>query len=80
MQYVITLSACTSVESDRFAALVETEDASALVDRAPATDALRVSTCLMRHELQALASVAGLSINADAIELLPSDCCGGCGG
>lgn len=80
MQYVITLSTSSIAESGRFAALVEAADASAIIDRAPEATALRLSTCLLQQELHAIANTAGLSINANAIKLLPSECCGGCGG
>ena len=79
MQYVITLPSAP-FDTERFAELVEAEDPSALVDRAPDTAALRLSTCLSHRELQTLAGEAGTPLAIDAIEQLPSECCGGCGG
>jgi hypothetical protein len=80
MQYVITLPSSTTDEPGRFALLVEAEDASVIIDQSPEADALRLSTCLSAQELHAIAKVAGLLIDVNAIEQLPSDCCGGCGG
>lgn len=79
MQYVIRLPSEPS-DSERFARLLESEDPSAVLDRAPQAPALRVSTCLTARELHVLAHAAGVLIGPAAIEQLPSECCGGCGG
>ena len=79
MQYVITLPR-ESVNTDRFANLLSSEDPSAVLDHAQDAQSLRLSTCLSKHELQSLADEAGMAVDAQAITLLPSDCCGGCGG
>lgn len=79
MQYVITLPR-ESVNTDRFAHLLSNEDPSAVLDHAPNALSLRVSTCLSKREMQAFADEAGMAVDAQAITLLPSDCCGGCGG
>jgi len=80
MQYVISLPAGAAVEPARFSALVDAEDASAIVELAADGTTLRVSTCLPGHELHALAMSAGFALPIEAIRQRPSECCGGCGG
>ena len=80
MQYVISPPIGVAIEATGFSALVESEDASAIVELAPDGTTLRVATCLPGHELHALAMTAGMALSLDAIRLQPSECCGGCGG
>jgi hypothetical protein len=51
-----------------------------LVDRDPARALLRFSTCLGGAEVLALMADAGFPVAASALEGVPSECCGGCGG
>lgn len=79
MQYVISLSP-EAPNAERFARLVQADDASAVMDHPSQTHTLRLSTCLSMSELHALASAAQMPVGIDAIKLLPSVCCGGCSG
>ena len=55
-------------------------DPSALADYDAARKTLRVSTLLPHAQvLDALAS-AGMPVVAERLQLMPSECCGGCGG
>ena len=55
-------------------------DPAALFDHDAAARTLRCSTSAMALELQAALAQAGLRLAPDAIERLPSVCCGGCSG
>jgi len=55
-------------------------DPAGLVDRDPARALLRFSTCLGGAEVLALMADAGFPVAASALEGVPSECCGGCGG
>lgn len=55
-------------------------DPAAMIDLDGATASLRISTYLEGGELLGLMSGAGFTIPSADLELLPSDCCGGCGG
>lgn len=61
------------------AALTEA-DPSAVLDMHEAPGTLRVSTLLDPVDVARVLASAGLHVSADAIERVPSDCCGGCGG
>lgn len=79
MQYIINMP--VEYDHECFTRLVEAEDASAVIDvNSVDHHTVRASTCLSSGELQMLAGAAGMHIGPDAIEHLPSDCCGGCGG
>ncbi|MCB1553317.1 MAG: hypothetical protein KDJ14_05865 [Xanthomonadales bacterium] len=79
MQYLINLPTAP-FDSGRFSQLLIAEDPSAVLDRIADTLSLRLSTCLSSRELQRLGEESGLALEPSAITLLPSDCCGGCGG
>ena len=55
-------------------------DPAALLDRNAATGALRCSTSATAVELLQAFADAGYRLMPDAIERLPSVCCGGCSG
>lgn len=55
-------------------------DAAAMLGVDRSGTRLRVATCLYRGELLSVIRGAGLAITADAVEALPSECCGGCAG
>lgn len=55
-------------------------DPAAMIDLDGLNNLLRVSTYLDGAELQSLITDAGFSVPLGDVELLPSDCCGGCGG
>jgi hypothetical protein len=79
MKYLVALPS-QPTNTALFAQMLQSEDPGAMIDRAPDAPALRLSTCLAPRELQALAAAAGMALGADAIEQLPSECCGGCSG
>lgn len=55
-------------------------DPAALLDRDAASGALRCSTSALAVELMLVFAQAGQRLAPDAIERLPSACCGGCSG
>lgn len=55
-------------------------DPAALIDLDPTTGALRCSTNALAVELQRAFAQAGYPLEANAIEQVPSVCCGGCSG
>lgn len=55
-------------------------DPAALLDRDAATGNLRCSTSALAVELVFALAAAGHRLTPDAIERLPSVCCGGCSG
>ena len=61
-------------------AVLTDRDPAGLVDRDPARALLRFSTCLGGAEVLALMADAGFPVEASALEGVPSECCGGCGG
>ncbi len=61
-------------------AVLTDRDPAGLVDRDPARALLRFSTCLGGAEVLALMVDAGFPVEASALEGVPSECCGGCGG
>jgi len=79
MEYVIRLD-------DALADLAAIErplldlDPAALLDRDAATGTLRCSTSALAVELMLVFAQAGHLLAPDAIERLPSVCCGGCSG
>lgn len=59
---------------------LQDSDPAALLDLDPSGLNLRVSTSLGQAELAVQLRQAGLQVNAAALVLQPSVCCGGCGG
>jgi len=55
-------------------------DPAVVLDRDAATGMLRCSTSAMAVELLHAFADAGIRVPADAIERMPSVCCGGCSG
>lgn len=55
-------------------------DPASIVDRDPTTGAMRVSTVALEIELRQIFAEAGHALPFDAIERVPSVCCGGCSG
>ena len=55
-------------------------DPAGLVDADAGRALLRFSTCLGGAEVLALMADAGFPVEASALEGVPSECCGGCGG
>lgn len=55
-------------------------DPAAMIDLDGLNGVLRVSTYLDGAGLQSLVTDAGFSVPLGDVELLPSDCCGGCSG
>lgn len=79
MQYEISRAAGLP-DAAAFESLLRAVDAAALVDRDPASGALRVSSVVAAAELSELLGRAGYELPATQITRLPSQCCGGCGG
>ncbi|WP_372018063.1 hypothetical protein [Pseudoxanthomonas sp. 10H] len=55
-------------------------DPAGVVDLAPATGHLRVSTCAAPDEVARILSDSGHPVAASDISIVPSVCCGGCSG
>ncbi|WP_246606487.1 hypothetical protein [Novilysobacter antarcticus] len=55
-------------------------DPAAVVDFTPASRRLRVAAALDSDHLAVVLGFAGYPVEPDAIEQLPSICCGGCSG
>lgn len=55
-------------------------DPAAVLDFDKAASLLRFSSCLNGPELLALMAQAGFPVADSALEGVPSECCGGCGG
>lgn len=79
MEYVIRLADATADLADIERHLVDL-DPAVVLDRDAATGALRCSTSAMAQELSQAFAAAGYRVAPEAIERLPSVCCGGCSG
>ncbi len=55
-------------------------DPAAVIDFAPSGHRLRVAAALDANHLAVVLGFAGYPVGPDAIEQLPSICCGGCSG
>lgn len=55
-------------------------DPAAMADLDPFAPVLRVSAALAEAELLAVLHATGCEVPPSAVRLVPSDCCGGCGG
>lgn len=58
---------------------IRTVDPSALVDL-DAAGRIRIAATIDVPQLSALINLAGYPISPQQVQLLPSECCGGCGG
>ena len=63
-----------------FTHLLTDADPAAVVDLAPDTRTLRISTSLDAHSVLDALRRTGIDVAAMAVDTLPSQCCGGCGG
>lgn len=79
MQYEIADVPAT-LDFARFTRLLIDADPAAVVDRAPVSGRLRMSTMLDVHAIATLLGNAGAAMVVASIEQLPSNCCGGCSG
>ena len=79
MEYIVALTSDSScLDAARDAVLVS--DPAAVVDISGCTSELRVATFMDVEALRGVLGAAGLALAPDAIEVKPSNCCGGCGG
>ena len=78
MELVIRLSSPAS--AGQINQLLQDSDPAAVVALDPASGNLRVATCASPGEVHSILTGAGLELAADAIEIVPSVCCGGCSG
>jgi hypothetical protein len=63
-----------------FMRLMTDADPAAVVDLAPGTRTLRMSTILGTHAVIDVLGRIGIEVDSTAVDQLPSQCCGGCGG
>ena len=79
MEYVIRLDDAAADLASIEQCLLDL-DPAVVLDRDAATGALRCSTSALAEELLHAFADAGYRVAPDAIERLPSVCCGGCSG
>ncbi len=79
MQYTIATST-VQPDLDALQRAIDDVDPAAIVDIDSAGANVRISTVIGSAELLALLSGAGYPLSADALEQVPSQCCGGCSG
>lgn len=80
MKYRLRTEKLPDLDLAAIEAVLDERDPAGLVDRDPARALLRFSTCLGGAEVLALMADAGFPVDASALEGVPSECCGGCGG
>lgn len=80
MKYQIHTEQLPGLDLDAIQSALGERDPAGLVDLDPARVLLRFSTCLAGAELLALMADTGFPVEASALEGVPSECCGGCGG
>jgi hypothetical protein len=81
MQFKININITDATpDIDAIEQAIGTVDPSALVDIDPAGRTLRVAAAIDAAQLLGLISRAGYPVTTDQLELVPSECCGGCGG
>jgi hypothetical protein len=80
MEYRIELIGTPLPAAAALEALLECEDAAAVSDLDRVNHVWRVSTSLASGELLALLARLGCRVPPARVRLLPSVCCGGCGG
>lgn len=79
MQYEVASMPMT-LDLPLFDRLITDADPAAIVDLTPDTRTLRMSTVLGTHAVIDALGRSGVQARADDIEIIPSNCCGGCGG
>lgn len=80
MKYQIRTERLPELDLGAIEAVLGERDPAGLVDRDPSRALLRFATCLGGAEVLALMADAGFPVAASALEGVPSECCGGCGG
>ena len=79
MQYTIATSSAQA-DLDVVQRAIDDVDPAAIVDVDASGGIVRISTVIGGPELLALLNGAGYPLNIDALEQVPSQCCGGCSG
>jgi hypothetical protein len=79
MQYEIADVPAT-LDLALFNRLITDADPAAMVDLAPATRTLRMSTQLGTHAVLDVLGQSGVTVRESDVGTVPSTCCGGCGG
>lgn len=79
MQYEIA-SVPATLDLPLFNRLMTDADPAAVVDLTPQTRTLRMSTSLGTHAVLDVLGRSGVDVQANDVETVPSNCCGGCGG
>ncbi|WP_133477575.1 hypothetical protein [Cognatilysobacter segetis] len=79
MQYEIAGVPAT-LDLPLFTQLITDADPAAVVDLAPGTRTLRMSTVLGTHAVLDALGRTGVDVASTEVDQLPSQCCGGCGG
>ena len=80
MQYRINTTTVTADDLLSIDWAISDVDPAAVSDLDPAGRVLRVSTVMGGVELVAILNQAGHAVSLEQLELVPSECCGGCGG
>ena len=80
MQYRINPTTVTADDLLSIDWAISDVDPAAVSDLDPAGGVLRVSSVLWGVEMLAILILAGHAVSLDHLELVPSECCGGCGG
>ncbi|MCC6757967.1 MAG: hypothetical protein IT474_08375 [Arenimonas sp.] len=80
MKYQIRTERLPELDLDAIETALGERDPAGLVDQDPSRALLRFATCLDGADVLALMADAGFPIEASALEGVPSECCGGCGG
>lgn len=68
------------IDLDRIDRSLQDSDPAAVVDLDPSTGHLRVSTCASPDEVRSILAAAGVPVPQEAVDIVPSVCCGGCSG
>lgn len=79
MQYTIATSPAQP-ELGVLQRAIDDVDPAAIVDIDSTGDNVRISTVIGDMELLALLNGTGYLLRADELQLVPSQCCGGCSG
>ena len=79
MQYTIAISTARP-DLGVLQRAIDDVDPAAMVDIESTGGNVRISTVIGDTELLALLNGAGYPLRADELELVPSQCCGGCSG
>lgn len=79
MQYTIEASTMQP-DLEALQRAIDDVDPAAMVDIDPVAGSVRISTVIGDAELLGLLNRAGYPLRADELQLVPSQCCGGCSG